>query len=142
MNERVSNPPENYQLCPSCGLSVDESQAFCPNCEAPIGSMSSIDPMQSIRAEGFLIQRATERRPKLIVLIGAWILFLPFPMCGLFVSVDVILNGSGQGMAGFFFFWGGIALSILGIAILFKVTRNYFRREIPDDTKESLSILR
>ena len=137
MNENVSSMEATADniLCPSCGFSIDVNEVFCPKCEAPISLISNVDPMQIIRAEGLLIQRATERRPKLIVLIGVWILFFPFPIVGLLVVADVILNGSGQGMAGFFFFWGGIALSILGIAILFKVTRNYFRKDWPADTK-------
>ncbi len=135
MNSEVSESTNQGagNLCPSCAALIDTNEMFCPECGAPISSVATLDPMQTIRAEGFLLRKATEGKPKLIVVIGVWLLFFPFPIAGLLIAANVAINGLGTGMAGFFFFWGGIALSIIGIAIIFKVTRNYFKEGPPRD---------
>jgi hypothetical protein len=59
-----------------------------------------------------------------------WFLFAPFPIAGLSVAGSIIMEGAGSGMTGFFFFWGGVGLALIGIVVLAKVTRNYFRSDV------------
>ena len=73
--------------------------------------------------------KATEIRPKPIVVIGVWILFLPFLVGSMAVAIDILLKGSGSGAVGFVFFWIGVGLSVLSLAFLIKVTGNYLRKD-------------
>lgn len=121
---------ENDQIvCPSCGLRIFSDAATCPNCDAPIGTTANLDPLSSIHGEGRALVKATETKPKPIVVFGVWLIFLPMLIGSAAIAFDVISTGSGSGAAGFLFFWGGIGLSILSGAFLFKVTRNYLKED-------------
>ena len=68
---------------------------FCPHCDQPITTHAAIDPFGHIFATGRMFQKAVSlRRPKLIVLIGMWLLFgfdllfIALPLC-----VGFIKNG-------------------------------------------------
>jgi len=97
-------------------------EAFCPECGSPVGARATLDPIQIIQTDGFLLHKAL-KRPKLIVLLGIWILHLPVLMIGVYFAIHLILNGSGW--ADFVFFWGAIVLAYIGFVILYKVTKNY-----------------
>ncbi len=109
--------------CPSCLELNGGADAFCRKCRSPIGAMSSLDPLQVIQAEGFLFRKATEGRPQPIVLLGIWIVFLPWVVISVGVAVHIILNQSGFGY--FFFFWGAVGLAYVGFVILYRTTKNY-----------------
>jgi len=128
--------PVNTILCTSCSAAIDEREAFCPACGAPVGPVAALDPLQAIRAEGFVIQKAAIGKPKPIVLLGVWILFFPCLVVGLMLAADFALNGQGLGAAGFLFFWAGIAIAIFSLVMLFKVTRNYFAAQEPAKADE------
>ena len=109
--------------CPSCQALNNRRAEFCHKCGAPLGPVATLDPMQTIQAEGFLLRKATEGRPSRIVLIGIWIVFLPC-LVGTVYSAIRLLFGE-RGSFGFFFFWGSIGLSIIAFMILYRVTKNY-----------------
>lgn len=141
MNNNLAQLDSNAGiLCPSCASTIGANEMFCPTCGAPIGTLATVDPLQTIRAEGFLLGKATEGRPKPIVLIGMWIMFFPaFIICAIF-SLSIIYDRSGEGASDFLFFWGGVGLSVLFGVMLFKVTRNYLKpaeskNEENEDTK-------
>ncbi len=123
---------ESLLLCSSCGSVLGSDAGSCPNCLMPTGAFANLDPMGAIRSEGVLISKAVEKRPKSIVVVGVWIMFLPAFVIGLAVAAQVALEGAGSGMSGFLFFWIGIGLSIFSLVVLFKVTRNYIRFKDPD----------
>ncbi|MFL6467719.1 MAG: hypothetical protein ACJ72Z_07150 [Pyrinomonadaceae bacterium] len=112
-------------VCASCGRLIGVSDAYCPDCMAPTGGVSNLDPMQAIVSEGRLFSRATEGRQKPIVLIGVWILFLPFVLVGGFSAISILRQGLGSGFENFIFFWGAIGLAFIGFTVLYKVTTNY-----------------
>ena len=120
------------QVCPSCGLLIDFNTTFCSNCNAPISLLSNVDPLQTIRAEGVLYRRMTERKPKIIVITGSWLLFFPGVVGGLFLIATTIIQGIGGGFGAFLLFWIGVIIFAVSSAILFRVTRNYF---VLPDTK-------
>ncbi|MDQ3820267.1 MAG: hypothetical protein M3362_21655, partial [Acidobacteriota bacterium] len=64
-------------VCFRCLAVNSGAEAFCRECGAPVGGSATLDPVQTIRAQGFMYRRALEGRPKLIVLVGVWILHLP-----------------------------------------------------------------
>lgn len=109
--------------CPSCTELNSEADAFCRKCGSPIGALSTLDPLQTIQTEGFLFRKATEGRPQLIVLLGIWIVFLPWLAISVGVAIHIILNERGFGY--FFFFWGAVGLAYIGFIILYRTTKNY-----------------
>lgn len=114
-------------VCPACGLQIGAANVFCPNCGAPLSLLAHVDPIQSIRTEGLMYAKAIDAKPKFIILVGIWVIFLPVLIGSLMLSGSIIIGGIGSGMSGFIFFWAGIALAAVSFVMLFKVTRNYFR---------------
>ena len=110
--------------CLSCLAPNDVNADFCENCGAPLGSTSTLDPLKMIRAEAFAIRKATTvKKPSLVVLIGVWLLFLPFLLIGAMLAYSQF--STGFGFQGFVFFWLGIGLLVIGAVILYRVTKNY-----------------
>jgi hypothetical protein len=109
--------------CPSCLATISRDETFCHECGAPVGTTAALDPINTIRAQGFLITRALEGRPKLIVLLGLWMLNLPAFVGGVFCAIYLPLHMDA--FSGFIFFWFMIGLSILSFAILYRITKNY-----------------
>jgi hypothetical protein len=110
--------------CPLCQAVNPRFEAFCRNCGAPIGETATLDPLNLIRSENQLYQKAIEGRPKLIVLIGVWILFSPILLVCLPGSIYLILDHSSS--VGFMGFWFGIILSVVAVIMLYRTTKNYF----------------
>jgi len=125
----MANIETTLIVCPECGSRVGSDRDICPICNAAIGIAGNLDPMSAIQGEGRALVKATEGRPKFIVVFGVWLIFLPMLIGSAAVSFDVVSTGTGSGASGFIFFWGGIALSIMSAAFLFKVTRNYLKED-------------
>lgn len=109
--------------CPSCQTINEQSAIFCRKCGAPIGAVATLDPVQTIQAQGFLFRKATEGRPRPMVLLGIWILFLPALVGSVYFAIHIILNR--YGFSDFFFFWGAIGLAYIGFKVLYRTTKNY-----------------
>ena len=103
-------------VCPHCVQANAPSMAFCVYCGAPLGMVSTIDPIQSIYAEGFAYRSAVDGPPKLILLIGMWLLFLP--MAGTSLVLLFTMGGPGPGIITPFLF-------LASVGVLFRMTRNY-----------------
>src|SRR3954453_6327000 len=112
-------------ICPLCQTANKGFEAFCRHCGAPIGATATFDPLNVIRAETQLYREALEGQPKLIVLIGVWILFFPILLICLPGAVFLIVEHSSA--VGFMAFWFGVILSAVSIVMLYRVTKNYFR---------------
>lgn len=109
--------------CMSCLAPNGISTAFCESCGSPLGTTSTLDPVKTIRAESFLLQKAVSARPKFIVLLGVWVIFLPWLLISGGIAVNQLLYPDG--FASFVFFWIGVGLSFVAVKILFSVTSNY-----------------
>ena len=109
--------------CASCLAQNYESASHCQSCGYQLDSTSTLDPLKTIQAEGFMLRKATEGKPKFIVVLGIWIIFLPFLAAGIALAVSQIFDGGG--FAGFVFFWLGIGLAYAGFIMLYRTTRNY-----------------
>ncbi len=88
-----------------------------------MGATSTIDPLQTIRAEGFVLDKALQKRPRLIVLIGIWLIHFPVLVAAIGVAIYMILYTPG--ITGFLFFWVMIGMSCYAVVVLYRVTRNY-----------------
>jgi hypothetical protein len=109
--------------CISCLAQISGSEAFCHACGAPVGTTATLDPLQTIQAEGFLFRRALEGRPKPIVLACVWILHLPVFVGGVFAAFYALIYT--EVYSGFVFFLFLMCLASLALAILYRVTKNY-----------------
>jgi hypothetical protein len=59
--------------CPSCFALNPSANGFCVECGRPLGAQTALDPVQTIRTEGYLMQAAANRRPpSLIELVIHW----------------------------------------------------------------------
>ena len=119
MTDDQSDPEgDEGVLCPKCLLSNSPAAAFCSDCGAPIGIVSAIDPIQHIYAEGFAYRSAVDGPPKLIIVIGMWLMFFP-PLVGTLMLV--FLATSYRLAMGLF----SLSLAVMSAVILYRVTRNY-----------------
>lgn len=109
--------------CLSCLALNTPAEAFCHECGAPIGRTATLDPINTIRAEGFLLRKSLEGRPKLITLLGIWIIHLPVLVLGVYSAVYIILKW--RGLSAFLFFWALVGLACFAFVILYRITKNY-----------------
>ncbi len=63
--------------CPHCLREVGERSHFCPACGMPISSHSTIGPMESVWALGWLVSRLLSQPPTVFTVVGVWGLALP-----------------------------------------------------------------
>lgn len=110
-------PSPDGVVCPKCLLRNSASVAFCADCGAPIGKVANVDPMQQIYAEGFGYRSAVEGPPKLIILIGMWLLFGPMAV----IAVSMIIAGRGELLSTMPL----ILMFLCSTAILYRVSRSY-----------------
>jgi len=109
--------------CTFCLTQNKRFATFCEECGAPVGATSTIDPLQTIQAESFVIHKALQKRPSLIVLLGIWLTHFPGLVASIGVAIYMILYG--YGLTGFLFFWVMIACCFYAVVVLYRVTRNY-----------------
>lgn len=65
-------------LCTKCLAELAPIDNFCPRCRAPATSYANTAPFEGVLAEGWLMgESVVTRSPRLITLIGLWIIFLP-----------------------------------------------------------------
>ncbi len=110
-------------ICMSCMAPNDKSDDFCQNCRASLATTSTLDPLQTIQNEGSLWRKATSERPKFIVVLGMWVLFLPWIVGTIVIEASIIINWDG--FSSLIFFWIGVALFLIALNMLFTVTKNY-----------------
>lgn len=112
----------------------DASDNSCQNCRAPLGETNGLDPVQSIRDEGFLLRRAASGQPKIIVVLGTWILFLPWIIGTVALEITIIANWDG--LPSYIFFLAGIALFLFAVILLYTVTKNYRKARDENEIKQ------
>jgi hypothetical protein len=68
---------QNEIVCQSC-LQENNSEAInCRFCNAPLILSDNINPVKGLPNEGYAYSKAVEGKPKLVVLIGVWVMFFP-----------------------------------------------------------------
>ncbi len=116
-------------LCPNCAAANVPEADFCARCRAPLSTMSTIDPLRSTLAEGFVYRQAVEGTSKPIVLVGIWLIFLPGMVVGLLQTINAPERSAfGLGR------WA--VVSALGVGVLYRTTASFLRkrREEPRET--------
>ena len=112
------DPSEEGVLCPKCLLANPPSAAFCSDCGAPIGMVTTVDPMQQIYSEGFAYRSAVDGPPRLIVVIGMWMIFGPMALLPLVPLFTRIASVDSEEIVYLF-------LALFSIVILYRTTKNY-----------------
>jgi hypothetical protein len=127
-------------VCSYCAEPLAPLSHFCPKCSAPASALVTMDPMGLIYTEGWAYRRAVADKPRLMALVGMWLLFgLPLASIVFFLwmalqPLEFFSSDREWGR----FSLGDLALclgafvvvsapGILGVAILWKVTARYVR---------------
>jgi len=125
-------------VCPHC-MAVNEPQNhFCLKCATPLTSHATIDPLWRIQATGDTYRKAANKPANRVVFIGMWLIFGSqiFPLIYLFerfyaggdrypwysVEVNETCTNFLSALMAFGFF-------IIYSAILYKVTKNYYKNK-------------
>jgi hypothetical protein len=119
-------------ICPSCAGFISVREAFCPACSASIGLPLHNDPVLRLPTEGLAYGRAVRGKPKLVVVIGIWVLFLPLLGMALSLLIMILFNGAGTGTVGFVLFLLIVGFAYFASMMLYRVTRNYFKYKKTD----------
>lgn len=134
----MNNFNDETIVCVSCVAQNRQNALFCENCGFPLGARATLDPMGAIQAQGDLLHKAVTKRPKFIVLVGIWILFLPWLILTVPIAYNEIANG--KDIYDFIFLCGAVALAAVAVRILFVVTKNYLTmpdlRAVKNNTKK------
>jgi len=79
----MPSPPRNDldSVCLSCGVPNGPDRDFCFECGAPLTAHAVNDAFDSIRSRAWAVGKSLES-PKLIVVIGNWLLFGPGLLVG------------------------------------------------------------
>lgn len=136
-NAEGASESEEQMICPSCHAPNSPLAGFCVSCRAPLNSTVMLDPMGQIEAEGFALREATLGKPKLIVVLGIWLLLFPLVVTfGFIAAMDLSLD------------YPPLAdrlpslvlpslVTLFCLIVLYKATANYRRRS--REQKESIS---
>lgn len=117
------NKTESWLMnCPVCSAVNDNLAKYCKECS---NRFENLDPIGIIQSEGELFRKLNTGRPKLIVLLGTWVMFFPLSVIGISIAVSQALYDTGT--SGFIFFWFGVLGFAIGSYFLYNVTRNYFK---------------
>jgi len=82
-------------ICPHCLGPLGPLDHFCPKCCGPVSAHASIDPLGRIYSTGRAYREAMSAKPRLVVLLGVWLIFGPslvlFPLA-LYDQVRMVVH--------------------------------------------------
>jgi hypothetical protein len=115
---------DNFITCRSCYTINEKLEVFCQQCGLPLDpKAATLGPLNvgETPEDVFLEKRA--RRPKLVVVLGLWLIFFPFLVHAAMVAFDILLNYRTR--SNFMIFWLAIGSLCLSVLVLYRITRNY-----------------
>lgn len=66
---------QSQPVCPSCLAPAPREDHFCANCNAPLTSHATTDPVGEVLSRGYAYREATSGEQARIVVVGMWLLF-------------------------------------------------------------------
>lgn len=84
---------------------------------------SDTDNLDEIGKEGSRPRKGRLRRPRLVVVIGLWMLCFPTMILNAIVAAEIFFNYRTR--SNFLLFWLAVAWFLVTASILYRVTRNY-----------------
>lgn len=117
----TSHASDKQQLCISCLSANFPNAHFCEKCGAPLDFYSATAPFERIHAQGFAFRSAVVGRPRFIVVIGMWILFIP-GVLAFILRLGLLVLGRNQPSYEDLIF---ALYAVFGVLIIYRVTRNH-----------------
>lgn len=115
-------------ICTSCHQLNDPNAKYCQGCGAPIGLTSALGPWEQTLAQGFAIrQAATTDRPRPILVLGVWLIFLPTAVASAF-TLWLVYRSTDWGLPDEVRMAASLGMLILALALLYQSAANYARR--------------
>ena len=110
-------------LCTSCLEANVPGADFCVRCGNPVGDTTALDPLKRIYAQGWVYRRAASSPYRLLIVVGMWLIYLPFVLGMLFplVFFTPVEKESVLSVV------AALAVTVVGAGTLLRVTRNYVR---------------
>lgn len=110
-------------LCGACGRNNPEGTRFCAHCGAPIGPLAVVHPLDSIRADSYVLRKTTTEPTRPIVLFGVWLLNFPaLVFCAVMVVV-LLTDRPSAGTIPFVLIF--VALACVAGLLLYRSTKSY-----------------
>ncbi len=122
---------ERLITCPSCQTVNEDYRALCQKCGAPFSTFGTLDPIHHIHAEAQVLRGAIEGRPRVVVLLGIWLLIFPIWVLGAGSAVALVVYRRQS--SDVVFFWLAFAVACFTGVILYRVTKNYLTKRAPLD---------
>lgn len=92
---RTEQSGEDSLICPHCAEPIGEFDHFCPSCANPVTAHASIDPLGQVYSAGRAYYRAVSGRPKLVIVLGMWLILGPQIPFLLFAGTYVTMGYGG-----------------------------------------------
>ena len=109
------------QLCISCLAPNLPDAHFCVSCGAPLDSYSATAPFERILAQGYGFRSAVTGRPRLVVVVGMWILFFPGVLTFILRLGFVLFCRPPLSLEDLVI----VLYAFAGVVLIFRVTKNY-----------------
>ena len=109
--------------CASCETLNGLSVVFCVGCGAPIQRAATPQATPNAFPEEQPLPKRLMRRPRLVVVIGLWMLCFPSMILSAFMMADIIANYRTP--SNIVILWLAGATFLVTAFILYLVTRNY-----------------
>ena|SRR2546421_4658036 len=114
--------PHSYVICPACQALNGRVETVCDQCGAPIGDTAVLDP--KVHAQSLPPPKKLASRPRPLVLIGYWAIFLPAFVNNTYAAIFLTTHNNRR-LAELIFFWGAVGLAFLSSVILYWATKKY-----------------
>ena len=110
--------------CPSCQAVNDQLEVFCRECGTPLVRPAHFASPDVVQAQP-VRPKARPRRPRLVVVLGLWLLGFPILVLNVIPVLMVVANPDYRNRSTFMPFWLGVAIVCLIVFALYRVTKNY-----------------
>jgi len=127
-------------ICPNCMAELDPEAHFCPSCNMPLSCIATMDPIGQIYAQGWFYHHAATARISWLGLLGMWLIFGSPALVSLPSLWEIVARGSAlfgslrpadetpNAYVGYLMFLTAVGIVVVYAAILYRVTRSFFRR--------------
>jgi hypothetical protein len=121
-------PGLEIPVCPRCATANVPACTFCVACGGPLSIIATAGPFESALMQARAIGEVVgARRPSFVVVLGAWLLALPFLGPVLFLLALGVIWPGGRGAGGVVVWTVGALLAGVVGFVLWRVTSRYVR---------------
>ena len=122
---------QERMLCTSCLHPNEPDAKYCQSCGAPLGPTAAWGPWEQTQAEGFAIRQATTtERPRLILVLGVWLIFLPMWIVSALLLFIMTVKDTSWDVEDKYWMVIWLGALVLSTALLYRSTANYRRHKL------------